>query len=130
VGHSDGDVLAHAVIDALLGAAALGDIGEMFPPGDPAWKDACSMELLRLAWEKVKAAGWGLVNLDCVIICERPRILPFRDRIREALAAALGVEREAVFIKGKTSEALGIIGEGLAAEAEALCLLERQDRGP
>jgi 2-C-methyl-D-erythritol 2,4-cyclodiphosphate synthase len=125
LGHSDGDVLAHAVIDALLGAAALGDLGEFFPPNDPAFKDADSMELLRQSWEKVKAAGWHLVNLDCCVLCETPRILPFRKQIRAALAAVLETDMEAVFVKAKTGEGLGPVGEGLAVEAEAICLLQK-----
>jgi 2-C-methyl-D-erythritol 2,4-cyclodiphosphate synthase len=125
LGHSDGDVLAHAVIDALLGAAGLGDIGELFPPSDPQWKDADSMELLRAAWERVRDARWRLVNLDCVVSAERPKLLPYRDAIRSSLAAALGVPTETVFVKGKTGEGLGSIGEGLAVEALAVCLLEQ-----
>ncbi|MDR2211359.1 MAG: 2-C-methyl-D-erythritol 2,4-cyclodiphosphate synthase [Spirochaetaceae bacterium] len=125
LGHSDGDVLAHAVADALLGAAALGDIGELFPPADPAWKDADSMDLLRNVWERVRSGGWDLVNLDCVVICEGPKILPHREEIRRALAAALDVETGAVFVKGKTAEALGPLGEGLAVGADAVCLLEK-----
>jgi len=124
-GHSDGDVLAHAVIDAILGAAALGDIGEFFPPNDPKWKDADSMELLRQSWARVKAAGWRMVNLDCCVICETPKVLPFREKIRANLAAVLEAAPEAVFVKGKTGEGLGPIGEGSAVEAEAVCLLER-----
>jgi 2-C-methyl-D-erythritol 2,4-cyclodiphosphate synthase len=122
-GHSDGDVLAHAAADAVLGAAALGDIGELFPPSDSAWKDADSMALLRQAWKQVKAAGWHLENLDCVVICEVPKILPFREQIRAALAAALDADKAAVFVKGKTAEGLDAIGQGLAVEAEAVCLL-------
>jgi 2-C-methyl-D-erythritol 2,4-cyclodiphosphate synthase/2-C-methyl-D-erythritol 4-phosphate cytidylyltransferase/2-C-methyl-D-erythritol 2,4-cyclodiphosphate synthase len=122
-GHSDGDVLAHAVADAVLGAAGLGDIGEFFPPGEARWKDADSMVLLGSVWAKVREAGWRLVNLDCVVRAEEPRILPLREKIRERLAACLGVEREAVFVKGKTGEGLGPVGEGLAVEAEAVCLL-------
>jgi 2-C-methyl-D-erythritol 2,4-cyclodiphosphate synthase/2-C-methyl-D-erythritol 4-phosphate cytidylyltransferase/2-C-methyl-D-erythritol 2,4-cyclodiphosphate synthase len=122
-GHSDGDALAHAVIDALLGAVALGDIGEFFPPDDPAYKNADSMELLRQCWAKVKAAGWHLGNLDCCVICETPKILPHRDAIRANLAAALETPVENVFVKGKTAEGLGDIGQGLAVEAEAVCLL-------
>jgi 2-C-methyl-D-erythritol 2,4-cyclodiphosphate synthase len=125
LGHSDGDVLAHALIDALLGAAALGDIGELFPSSDPRWKDADSMELLQQVREMVQKAGWEPVNLDCVVICENPKVLPHRERIREALAGSLGIDPGAVFVKGKTSEALGIVGEGLAVEAEAVCLLRR-----
>jgi 2-C-methyl-D-erythritol 2,4-cyclodiphosphate synthase len=127
LGHSDGDVLAHAVIDAFLGASGLGDIGELYPPGEPRWKDADSLELLRDAWEKVRAAGWRMGNLDCVVNCEKPRLLPCRERIRETLAAALGVEREAVFVKGKTNEGLDSLGSGDAVEALAVCLLERAD---
>lgn len=130
VGHSDGDVLAHAVIDAILGAAALGDIGEFFPPDDPAWKDADSMELLRQSWEKVKAKGWHLVNLDCCIVCEKPKILPYREKIRTSLAAALDADIGAIFVKAKTGEGLGSIGEGNAIEAEAICLLDAQCMHP
>ncbi|MFP3090385.1 2-C-methyl-D-erythritol 2,4-cyclodiphosphate synthase [Treponema sp. TIM-1] len=126
LGHSDGDVLAHAVTDALLGAAGFGDIGEFFPPGDPAWKNADSMELLRISYKKVTAQGWHPVNLDCVVICQTPRVLPYREPIRAALAAVLELPLEAVFVKGKTNEGLGPVGEGLAAEALAVCLLERE----
>lgn len=125
LGHSDGDVLAHAVIDALLGAAGLGDIGELFPPSDPQWKDAASMELLRTAWSRVRSRGWRLANLDCVVSAEEPRILPHRGAVQAALARLLEVPPEAVSVKGKTGEGLGPVGEGLAVEALALCLLER-----
>jgi 2-C-methyl-D-erythritol 2,4-cyclodiphosphate synthase len=125
LGHSDGDVLAHAVADALLGAAALGDIGALFPPSEVRWKDADSMALLRAAFGLVKGEGWRLVNLDCVVCCEKPRLLPYRDRIRRALAGSLEAPVEAVFVKGKTGEGLGPVGEGIAVEAEAVCLLER-----
>jgi 2-C-methyl-D-erythritol 2,4-cyclodiphosphate synthase len=123
-GHSDGDVLAHAVIDAILGAAALGDIGELFPPSDPRWKDADSMELLRRCFARVKEAGWRPVNLDAVVCCEAPKILPFREKLRDALAAALELPPGAVFVKGKTGEGIGPVGEGMAVEALAVCLLE------
>jgi 2-C-methyl-D-erythritol 2,4-cyclodiphosphate synthase len=126
IGHSDGDVLAHAVCDAILGAAGLGDIGEMFPPSDPAWKDADSMALLRTAFERVKQAGWKLVNLDCVVICEKPKVLPYRDVIRNSLAEALEVSPEMIFVKGKTKERLGPVGKGKAVEVLAQCLLEKQ----
>jgi 2-C-methyl-D-erythritol 2,4-cyclodiphosphate synthase/2-C-methyl-D-erythritol 4-phosphate cytidylyltransferase/2-C-methyl-D-erythritol 2,4-cyclodiphosphate synthase len=125
LGHSDGDVLAHAVADALLGATALGDIGSLFPPGDPQWKDADSMTLLRRVFARVKGEGWRLINLDCVVCCEKPKLLPYRDRIRASLAVALEAPVEVVFVKGKTGEGLGPVGEGLAVEAEAVCLLER-----
>jgi 2-C-methyl-D-erythritol 2,4-cyclodiphosphate synthase len=128
LGHSDGDVLAHAVIDALLGAAALGDIGALFPPSEPRWKDADSLELLKEAWALVKRRGWNLVNLDCVVSCETPRLLPYREAIRASLAGALGVLPEQIFVKGKTAEGLGPVGEGLAVEALALCLLEGEGK--
>ena len=124
-GHSDGDVLAHAVIDAILGASCLGDIGEFFPPTDQKWKNANSMELLSLAYEKVKTKGFSIINIDCVITCDTPKILPYREQIRKALADALGLECESVFVKGKTNEGLGAIGKGKAVEALAVCLLEK-----
>jgi 2-C-methyl-D-erythritol 2,4-cyclodiphosphate synthase/2-C-methyl-D-erythritol 4-phosphate cytidylyltransferase/2-C-methyl-D-erythritol 2,4-cyclodiphosphate synthase len=126
LGHSDGDVLAHAVCDAILGAAALGDIGSQFPPSDPTWKDADSMVLLRSVFGMVKKAGWRLVNLDCVICCEKPKVLPFRDSIRKSLAQALEVSVDRIFIKGKTGEGLGPVGKGKAVEALAVCLLENE----
>jgi len=124
-GHSDGDVLAHAVCDALLGACALGDIGELFPPSDPAWKDADSMKLLRDVYERVKKSGWKIVNLDCVVICETPKVLPFREAVRKSLAVTLETAPENIFVKGKTKEGLDAVGQGKAVEAFAQCLLER-----
>jgi len=124
-GHSDGDVLAHAVCDALLGASAFGDLGELFPPSDPKYKDADSMELLRNVFARVKSSGWKVVNLDCVIICEKPKVLPFRDVIRNSLAKALEVSLDCVFVKGKTAEGLGSVGKGRAVEVLAQCLLEK-----
>jgi 2-C-methyl-D-erythritol 2,4-cyclodiphosphate synthase len=126
LGHSDGDALAHAVCDALLGATTLGDIGALFPPSDPSWKDADSMTLLRSVFGMVKQAGWTLVNLDCVVSCEEPKILPFRDRIRESLARALEVSIDQIFVKGKTGEGLDAVGKGKAVEAIAVCLLEKK----
>jgi 2-C-methyl-D-erythritol 2,4-cyclodiphosphate synthase len=125
LGHSDGDALAHAVCDAILGAAALGDIGSLFPPSDPAWKDADSMALLRSVFDMAKQTGWTLVNLDCVVCCEEPKVLPFRDRIRQSLAQALEVSIDKIFVKGKTGEGLGPVGKGRAVEALAVCLLEK-----
>jgi 2-C-methyl-D-erythritol 2,4-cyclodiphosphate synthase len=125
LGHSDGDVLIHAVIDALLGAAALGDIGELFPPSRPEWKDAASLDLLATVVAMVREAGWRLVNLDCVVTCEAPKLLPYRPAIRASLAAALGVPAETVFVKGKTAEGVDAIGAGQAVDATAVCLLER-----
>src|ERR671937_1842968 len=116
-GHSDGDVVAHALIDALLGAAGLGDIGELFPSGDPQWRDASSLRLLQRAYEVVKGAGWQLVNADCVLIGEEPRIAPVRDAMRARLAGAMGVELERISVRATTTDELGFTGrgEGLAA---------------
>ena len=125
LGHSDGDVLTHAVCDALLGAAALGDIGALYPDSDPAWKDAFSIGLLKTAWQRVKSEGWNLVNLDCIVICERPKILPHREAIRRSLAGALEADLGSVFVKGKSNEGLGELGRGDAVEALAVCLLDR-----
>ena len=129
LGHSDGDVLAHAVCDAILGAASLGDIGSLFPPSDNTWKDADSMALLRTVFGMVQQAGWTLVNLDCVVCCEEPKVLPYRSRIRESLALALEASVDSIFIKGKTGEGLGPVGEGTAVEALAICLLTKEYGG-
>ena len=126
LGHSDGDVLIHAIIDALLGAAGLGDIGEFYPTDDPAYKDSDSLELLKNAWDTVKKEGWQLTNLDCTIACEKPQILPYRDRICSSIANALGVDSSVIFVKGKTNEGIGPVGRGEAVEAWAVCLLENQ----
>jgi 2-C-methyl-D-erythritol 2,4-cyclodiphosphate synthase len=117
------------VIDALLGAAGLGDIGELFPPQDPRWKDADSLLLLEKSWILVREGGWELLNLDCVVSCESPRILPYREEIRRSLAGVLGCGGEAVFLKAKTGEGLGPVGEGRAVEAEAVCLLAVCSKG-
>jgi 2-C-methyl-D-erythritol 2,4-cyclodiphosphate synthase len=122
VGHSDGDVLAHALIDALLGAAGLEDIGAVFPSGDPEWQGAASLDLLARAYERVRGAGWELVNADCVLIGEEPRIAPHRDEMRARLAGAVGVEPDRVAVRATTTDGLGFTGrgEGLAAQAVAL----------
>lgn len=125
-GHSDGDALLHAITDALLGAAALGDIGEFFPPDDPRWKGADSRELLRAAWDAVRARGWRLENLDCVVALQRPKFLPHRERARESIAAVLGVGVDRVFVKAKTGEGLGPVGEGNAVEAWANALISAE----
>jgi 2-C-methyl-D-erythritol 2,4-cyclodiphosphate synthase len=104
----------------------MGDIGELFPSGDPKWKDADSLELLGTAWNLVQKQGWRIVNLDCVVICENPKILPYRENIRNSLAAVLGITSETIFVKGKTNEGLGSLGRGEAVEALALCLLEKR----
>jgi len=122
-GHSDADALAHAVIDALLGAVGIGDIGELFPDTDAAYQDADSMLLLKEAFDRVKRLGWRVVNLDCVVTCETPKILPFRERVRASLAAALEIEAGDVMVKGKTNEGLDGIGQGDAVEVTCVCLL-------
>jgi 2-C-methyl-D-erythritol 2,4-cyclodiphosphate synthase len=121
-GHSDGDVLAHALTDAVLGAAGLEDIGALFPSGDPALHDADSVELLREAWARVRDGGWELVNADVVLIGEEPRLVPHRNAMRARLAEALGVEPERVAVRATTTDGLGFTGrkEGLAAQAVAL----------
>ena len=125
LGHSDGDVLVHSIIDALLGAAGLGDIGELFPPSDEKWKDADSMFLLKIVLESVRKAGWNIVNIDCVVVCDKPKLLPYREKIRLSLAQALEISIENIFVKGKTNEGLGFLGKGEAVEAFAVCLLEK-----
>jgi 2-C-methyl-D-erythritol 2,4-cyclodiphosphate synthase len=121
-GHSDGDVVAHALIDALLGGAGLGDIGSLFPSGDPQWEGASSLELLRRAAMDVRSAGWEVANVDCVLVGEEPRIAPLRDEMRTRLAAALDVEPDRVNVRATTTDRLGFTGrgEGLAAQAVAL----------
>jgi 2-C-methyl-D-erythritol 2,4-cyclodiphosphate synthase len=121
VGHSDADAVAHALTDAILGGAGVGDIGELFPDSDPANKDRDSMDMLSRAVLRVRAAGWTPVQADISVICERPKIGPYRDDMRAALAKALGVEVGAVMVKGKTNEKLGWIGKekGLAVMAVA-----------
>ena len=121
-GHSDGDVIAHALIDALLGAAGLGDIGSLFPPGEPEWEGASSLDLLRRAAAQVRDAGWEPANADCVLIGEEPRIAPLRERMRGRLAEAVGVGVEQINVRATTTDKLGFTGrgEGLAAQAVAL----------
>ena len=120
-GHSDGDVLTHAVIDALLGAAGLDDIGQHFPDTDERWRDADSIELLTAARRRVRAAGLAPVNVDATVLCEAPRLGPYRERMRARLADALGLEPVAVNVKFTTSEGMGFVGrgEGIAALAIA-----------
>lgn len=118
-GHSDGDAIAHAVTDAILGAIAAGDIGEMFPDTDPANKGRNSIEMLKLAVARVSAAGWNVSSIDVTVIAEFPRITPYRDAMRNAISGAIGLEAGAVSIKGKSNEGMGWIGkrEGLACIA-------------
>jgi len=121
-GHSDGDVIAHALIDAVLGAAGLGDIGWLFPSDDPRWKGSSSLDLLRLAYERVRGAGYELVNADCVLVGERPRLAPVRDEMRYRLAGAMDVDPARIAVRATTTDGLGFTGrsEGLAATAVVL----------
>jgi 2-C-methyl-D-erythritol 2,4-cyclodiphosphate synthase len=125
LGHSDADVLLHAITDALLGAAALGDIGTHFPPSDPTWKDADSRDLLRRAVQLVRDAGWMPVNLDSTVVCETPKISPHAAAMRAAIAADVGIDANAVNVKGKTSERLGFTGTGEGIAAYAVALIRR-----
>jgi len=125
LGHSDADVLLHAITDALLGAAAIGDIGEMFPDTDPANKGRDSAGMLAAAAGRLAAAGWRIVNLDCVIFAQRPKILPHRERMRQRIATILDLGIDAVWLKAKTGEGVGPIGEELAIGAECVVLIER-----
>lgn len=125
IGHSDADVLLHAITDAILGAAALGDIGELFPDTDPVNRGRDSADMLRRAHEAVKAAGWRIVNLDCVIFAQRPKILPHRPAMRRRIAEILGIDEAAVWLKAKTGEGVGPIGEELAVAAECVVLVDR-----
>ena len=123
-GHSDADAVAHAVIDAVLGGAGVGDIGEMFPDTDEANRGRDSMEMLRLAVRRVKEAGWAAVQLDVTVIAEKPTLSRHRDKMRAKLAAALGVEMGAVMVKGKTNERMGWIGKGRGLAVMAVAALE------
>ena len=125
-GHSDGDVIAHALVDAVLGAAGLGDIGSLFPSGEERWQGADSLDLLREAWARAHAAGYELVNADCILIGEEPRIAPHRERMRERLANALGVEPDRVNVRATTTDRLGFTGAGEGLAAQAVALLERR----
>jgi 2-C-methyl-D-erythritol 2,4-cyclodiphosphate synthase len=124
-GHSDGDVVAHALTDALLGAAGLGDIGALFPSDDETYRGADSLMLLALAYRQVQDAGFDLVNVDCVVIGQEPRVAPHRDAMRRALAAALEVERTQVNVRATTTDHLGFTGRGEGLACEAVALLRR-----
>jgi 2-C-methyl-D-erythritol 2,4-cyclodiphosphate synthase len=124
-GHSDGDVIAHALIDAVLGAANLGDIGTLFPSGDEQYRGASSLDLLWEAYREVRGAGYELVNADCVLIGEEPRIGPFRDEMRDRLAGALGVEPARIAVRATTTDGLGFAGRGEGLAAQAVALLRR-----
>lgn len=124
-GHSDADVLTHAVMDALLGAAALGDIGQLFPDSDPAYKGVSSMILLREVGKRLAEAGYAVVNLDATMLAQAPKLSPYRDMMRLKLANALGVRAEQVSVKATTEEGLGFTGAGEGIAAHAVALIEK-----
>jgi 2-C-methyl-D-erythritol 2,4-cyclodiphosphate synthase len=123
-GHSDGDVLTHAVIDALLGAAGLGDIGQHFPDTDERWRDANSLDLLRAVRDKLGDAGYTPANIDATLACEEPKLAPFRDGMRTRLAEAAGLEPTAVNVKFTTGERMGFVGRGEGIAALAIATVE------
>ena len=125
--HSDGDVVLHALSDAMLGALALGDIGRHFPPSDPQWKDADSRAFLRHCDALIRARGWQVGNCDVTVMCERPRVGPHAQAMREVIAADLGIALEAVNVKATTTETLGFTGRAEGIAAQAVCLLVRGD---
>ncbi|HEY8534881.1 MAG TPA: 2-C-methyl-D-erythritol 2,4-cyclodiphosphate synthase [Vicinamibacterales bacterium] len=124
-GHSDGDALCHAITDAVLGAACLGDIGRHFPDTDPRYENANSLELLAHAVRMVRERGWAVVNVDAVVVAERPKLAPHVDRIRTRLAGVLAVDPDAVSVKGKTNEGMGETGRGEGIVVHAVALLRR-----
>ena len=124
LGHSDADVLLHAITDALLGAAGLGDIGRHFPDTDPAYKGADSRELLRQAVQLVVKGGWAIVNVDATIIAQEPKLAPHMDRIRESVAQCIVIDLQRVNVKAKTKEGCDAVGERRAMEVHAIALLE------
>ncbi|TML90074.1 MAG: 2-C-methyl-D-erythritol 2,4-cyclodiphosphate synthase [Actinobacteria bacterium] len=124
-GHSDGDVIAHALTDAILGAAGMGDIGSLFPSGDASLSGADSLVLLAEAYGQVVEAGWQLVNADCILIGQEPRIAPRRDEMRERLSEALGVDTGRIAVRATTTDQLGFTGRGEGLAAQAVALLRR-----
>lgn len=124
LGHSDADVLAHAVADALLGAAALGDIGRLFPDTDPAFKGADSLKLLAEVTRRVKAAGFRVVNVDATVVAQRPKLSPYNQAMREGLAKAMSIDVQAVSVKATTNEGFGAEGREEAISCQAVALLE------
>jgi 2-C-methyl-D-erythritol 2,4-cyclodiphosphate synthase len=124
-GHSDGDVITHALIDAILGAAGLEDIGALFASGDPRWRGVSSLDLLARAYAAVRELGWELGNADCILVGEEPRLAPHRAQMRERLAAALGVDELRVAVRATTTDGLGFTGRGEGLAAQAVALLRR-----
>lgn len=127
LGHSDADVLVHAIIDALLGAVALDDIGTLFPDTDPRYKDADSIMLLKHVYDKVQGAGYWINNIDANIIAQSPKMMPYIPKMKEILATVLGLEYTDISIKAKTKEQLDAVGEARAIEAQSVVMLERID---
>ncbi len=127
-GHSDADVVVHALIDSMLGAAALGDIGSHFPDTDDRWRGADSTKLLLSVVDEVDKAGWSVGNVDITIICERPKLRPHVDTMRTRLAALLGVPAACVSLKGKTNEKMDDVGAGIGIEVHAVCLLKGKNQ--
>lgn len=128
LGHSDADVLVHAIIDALLGALAMDDIGTLFPDTDDRFKDADSIELLKKVYEKVQFQGYWINNIDTNIIAQKPKMMPYIPKMKTLLANVLGLDDTDISIKAKTKECLDAVGEGLAIEAQAVVMLEKIDR--
>lgn len=124
-GHSDGDVLFHAITDAILGASGLGDIGSFFPPEEAQWKNADSAVLLKTVMKKVDSAGWKIENLDCVIKLEKPKFIPFRQTVIHSIAQTLNIQDDQVFVKAKTGEKLPPVGTSEAVEVWCTCLLSK-----
>jgi 2-C-methyl-D-erythritol 2,4-cyclodiphosphate synthase len=129
-GHSDADVLSHAITDAILGAAALGDIGMHFPDTDPHWKGCDSLVFLRHVQKLAEALGYRIVNVDSTVILERPKLKDYREAIRKRLAETLGLELDRVSVKFKTAETVGPVGEGRSAEAQAVVSVQKLGSGP
>jgi 2-C-methyl-D-erythritol 2,4-cyclodiphosphate synthase len=125
-GHSDADIVCHALIDALLGASALGDIGDLFPPHDPRFEGAASIELLRIAWQHVAAEGYSLVNCDAVLVAQLPRIAPHRVEMRRTIAGALGCEIDQVSVRATGTDGLGFMGRQEGMACQTVVLLERR----
>lgn len=126
LGHSDADVLIHALMDAMLGAAALGDIGKLFPDNDDAFLDADSVELLKIVSAHLRQKGYALSNADCTVIAQRPKLAPYIDAMRSRIAEAVGIEKDRISVKATTEEHLGFTGEGLGIAAHAVVLLEEK----
>ncbi len=128
LGHSDADVLAHALCDALLGAAALGDLGGHFPDSDPRWKDADSMRLLAACAQLVRERGYAINNVDGTIVVDRPKLARFIPQMRARIAEVLELDSEFVSVKAKTSEGMGYTGDGSGIAAHAVCAIEREEK--